>query len=153
MSDWAFYAPWVHSLIKLVTVVRTSVHLISIRSQRGSRRKGHFSLMRQTKAAIDNNLFSLFWKYYALSFSLKVTRTTFYEISKISHICSIFGKSVCIRVVHTFWDRTSFVFPLFPRKGSRNSENLWMTFIRYFFKIVCIFFAYWRTAEKILLFN
>ena len=31
-----------------------------------------------------------------------VTPTTFYEISKISHICSIFHKSVCIRVVHIF---------------------------------------------------
>ena len=32
----------------------------------------------------------------------KATPTTFYEISKISHICSIFGKSVCVRVVHIF---------------------------------------------------
>ena len=32
--------------------------------------------------------------------SIKVTPTTFYEISKISHICSIFRKSVCIRMVH-----------------------------------------------------
>ena len=35
-------------------------------------------------------------------FSIKVTPTIFYEISKISHICSIFRKSVCIRVVHIF---------------------------------------------------
>ena len=32
----------------------------------------------------------------------KVTPTTFYEISKISHICSVFRKSFCIRVVHIF---------------------------------------------------
>ena len=31
---------------------------------------------------------------------VRVTRTTFYEISKISHICSIFRKSICIRVAH-----------------------------------------------------
>ena len=84
---------------------------------------------------------------------IKVTPTTFYKISKIRHICSIFRKSVYIRVVHIFWDRASFVVPLFPRKGGQNSENLWMTFVGYFLKIVCIFFAYWRTAEKILLFN
>ena len=34
--------------------------------------------------------------------TFKVTRTTFYEISEISHIGSIFCKSVCIRVVHIF---------------------------------------------------
>ena len=84
---------------------------------------------------------------------VKVIRTTFYEINKISHICSIFRKSVCIRVVHIFWDRTSFVFLLFSRKGGRNSESSWMTFMRYFLKTVCIFIAYWRTAEKILLFK
>ena len=33
--------------------------------------KGHFSFMRQARAATDTNLFSLFWKYYALSFLLK----------------------------------------------------------------------------------
>ena len=31
---------------------------------------------------------------------INVTPATFYEISNISHICSIFRKSVCIRVVH-----------------------------------------------------
>ena len=56
--------------------------------------------------------------------AFKVTPTTFYEISKISHICSIFRKSVCIRVVRIFWHRAGFVFPLFPRKGGQNSENL-----------------------------
>ena len=95
---------------------------------------------------VNNNVG--YWKM-----ALKVTPTTFYEISKISHICSNFRKSVYIRVVHIFWDRASFIFPLFPRKEGQNSENLWMTYMRYFLNIFCIFFAYWRTAEKILLFN
>ena len=65
-----------------------------------------------------------------------------------TYICSIFRKSVCIRVLLIFWDRASFVFPLFPRKGGQNSENLWVTFMRDFLKMVCIFFAYWITAER-----
>ena len=72
----------------------------------------------------------------------------FYEISKISFICSIFRKSVCVKVVHIFWDCASFVFYLFPRKGSQNSENLWMIFMRHFLKMFCIFFASWRTTKK-----
>ena len=53
-----------------------------------------------------------------------VLKTTFYEIFKILNICSTFRESVCInRVVHIFWDRTSFVFPLFPRKEAQNFEN------------------------------
>ena len=61
---------------------------------------------------------------YGSKTEVKVTSTTFYEISNISHICSIFRKSVCVRVVHIFFDRASFVFPLFPRKRGQNSENL-----------------------------
>ena len=62
-----------------------------------------------------------------LAINCKVTPTTFYEISKILHICSIFRNSGCIRVVHIFWESASFVFLLFPRKRDQNSENLRMT--------------------------
>ena len=41
-------------------------------------------------------------KKFLMVINLKVTPTTFYEITKISHICSIFRKSTCIRVVHIF---------------------------------------------------
>ena len=40
--------------------------------------------------------------YDQIECEFKVIRSTFYEISKISHICSVFRKSVCIRVVHIF---------------------------------------------------
>ena len=45
--------------------------------------KGHFSLIRQAWAAIDNNLFSLFWRYFALSFLLKTRQTRRIEVLKL----------------------------------------------------------------------
>ena len=33
---------------------------------------------------------------------IKIIPTSFYEISKMSYVCSLFCKSVCIRVVHIF---------------------------------------------------
>ena len=56
-------------------------------------------------------------KQILLVITFKVTPTTFYEISKISHIGSVFRKSVCIRVVHIFCDRASSAFPFFRETG------------------------------------
>ena len=54
---------------------------------------------------------------------LKVTRTTFYEISKISHICSIFRKSVCIRW-YTYFETTQVLFSLcFRENGVEALKN------------------------------
>ena len=47
--------------------------------------------------------------------TLKVTRTTFYEISKISHICSNFPRGVCIGVVHIF-EKSQVLFSLYFRE-------------------------------------
>ena len=47
--------------------------------------KGHFSLMRQACAAIDNNLFSSVWKYYALSISLKTRSRRRTEVLKLKN--------------------------------------------------------------------
>ena len=53
---------------------------------------------------------------------LKVTPTTFSEISESSHICSIFRKIVCSRVV--YFETAQVLFSLlFPEKGGQNSEN------------------------------
>ena len=99
--------------------------------------------------SLNSNCFCLFDIYlYIRSInvfnSLKVTRTTFYEISKISHIFSIFR----VRVVHILRPHKFFLF-VSEKRGSK----LWKfmnDFHEVLFKIVCIFFAYWRTA---LLFN
>ena len=47
--------------------------------------------------------------------TIKVTPTTFYEISKISNICSIFV-SVCIRVLHTYFETAQVLFALYFRE-------------------------------------
>ena len=39
-------------------------------------------------------------------------------------------------------------FPLFPRKGGQNSKNLWMTFMRYFLKIVRFFLFLMKNCWK-----
>ena len=69
----------------------------------------------------------------------KVTLTTFYEISKMSDICSIFRKNVYIEVVHIF--ETSFVFSLLPRKRGSKLRNFMTDIHNIPFKFFCIFFA------------
>ena len=85
---------------------------------------------------------------------LKVTPTSFYEISKMSDIWSIFREDVGIGVVHIFSGCVSFVFLLFPRKGGGGggvgqiSDKLWMIFIRRFSKFSVFFMLLEELQQK-----
>ena len=66
------------------------------------------SLMHQARAAIDNNLFSLFRKYYALSFLLKTLKRRRIDVFKLKnwHYLSYEGHFyVCVnRKTMRFWN-------------------------------------------------
>ena len=78
----------------------------------------------------------------------KVTKTTFYEISKMSYICSIFRKNVCIVAIHIFWDCASFVFHLFPRERRSKPQKFMADIHKVFFQIFCLFFASGELLKK-----
>ena len=89
--------------------------------------------------------FPLFRKVVKIAHSRSL-QPLFTKLAK-SHISAQFFVGMFVLGWYTYFETAQVLFPL-PGKRGRNSENLWMTFIRYFSELVCIFFAYWRTAEK-----
>ena len=69
MRLWDFCASDSQRALKILIIAELSIVMTISPSK-----LRHFLLMRQAWVATDNSLFSLFWKYYALSFLLRQRR-------------------------------------------------------------------------------
>ena len=91
-------------LQNVVTIMKSPRLQVEI-TERSPKTSTNFALQgtcSRYRSPWEKILFFIRRKHLEMVKRVKVTPTTFYEISKISHICSIFRKSVCIRVVNIF---------------------------------------------------